>query len=228
MIARLCCATVLCLSFAAYAPTAAHAELILTISPGPAANQTTWTFSGSTTTGFANFRTNNPGESEPAGMWGDFPNFTVLDGLPLTKVSGSADFTWTVPVSRTSPTIAAGTYVRPIGSAWVDDGSDNAGASAPPVGGGDRIGVIVPGTPQITARSGDTLSWSGSLVMGGADISAFGAGGFPYSASSTRFYLEPNTVPMTLTIVDTVVPEPSTCMLSLAAMGILALRRSRR
>jgi hypothetical protein len=59
-------------------------------------------------------------------------------------------------------------------------------------------------------------------------IENFDDGGLSYSASSTRFYLEPNNIPMTLRIVDTVVPEPSTCVLSIAAMGILALRRSRR
>jgi hypothetical protein len=224
MTARLCCATLLCLSFAASVPTRAQAALLLTISPGPAANQTTWTFSGDTPTGFGNFRTSSPGENEPAGVWGDFPNFTVLDGLTLTPVSGSAQFTWTVPVAHASPAVAAGVYNRPIGSVWVDDGSDNAGAAAPPVGGGDRIGVNVPGSPQITARSGDNLAWSGSLVMGVA-ISDLSGGGLPYSANSTRFYLEPNNIPMTLQIIG--VPEPSTCVLGLAPLAFLARRRSR-
>jgi hypothetical protein len=38
--------------------------------------------------------------------------------------------------------------------------------------------------------------------MDGAGISAFSAGGLPYSANSTRFYNEPNTIPLTLTITD--------------------------
>jgi hypothetical protein len=179
--------TLLCLSFAAYAPAKAQAALLLQISPGPAANQTTWTFSGDTATGFGNFRQSGSfNESEPFGAWGDFPNFTVIDGVVLTKLSGSADITWTTPTATT---------VRPIGNAWVDDGSD-----------------------------GHTVSWSGSLVMDGAGISAFSAGGVPYTANSTRFYNEPNTIPLTLSIV---VPEPGACLLSLAALAMVALRRSR-
>ncbi len=222
MTARLCCATVLSLSLAAYAPTAAHAELILTISPGPAASQTTWTFSGSTPTEFGIVRTSNPGENEPAGMWGDFPNFTILDGSPITPVSGSASYTWTHAGSVT----AAGTYTRELVRAWVDDGSDNTNPPHPngvPVT-GDRIGVIVAsGSPNITPREGDTLAWSGSWVMP-FDISYFDDGGLGYSADSTRLYLEPNNIPMTLRIV----PEPSTCLLSVASLALLAFRRSRR
>ena len=78
MTTRLCCVTLLCLSFAAYSPTGAKAALLLQISPGPAANQTTWTFSGDTAAGFGNFRqSGTPNEAEPFGFWGDFPNFTT-------------------------------------------------------------------------------------------------------------------------------------------------------
>jgi len=212
MTARLCWTTLLCLSFAVSASTTAQAALLLEISPGPAANQTTWTFSGETETLFGFFNIHGEvTEAEPASMWGDFPHFTTLDDTHLTVFSGTANI------------VKNGTETRAIGNAWVDDGSDNTAPDREATG--DAIGVILPGDDEFEVGEGDTLSWSGSLVMDGAGISAFSAGGLPYSGDSTRFYNEGNNIPMTLSIV---VPEPSTCLLSLAALGTLAICSHRR
>ncbi|MEM6333953.1 MAG: PEP-CTERM sorting domain-containing protein [Planctomycetota bacterium] len=173
-----------------------QAQLELDIAGIPGSGQTTWTFSGSTTAfeigGFD--ADSSDGQTFPNP--GDFVK--TLDLVELPALSSNAFLT----VNSDTEAITA------VG---VDD--DTMGIV--PGGNTDDIGVGL--ANQLSVADGDTVSWTGSLVVG-FDLDEFNLGTFgPSSSGLTGTILEQ------LTIRE--VPEPSSLAL-LSVGGVALLRRS--
>ena len=148
--------------FLALAP-AAKASLIVDITGVAGSGETTWTFSGSTTavgTGF--FDDGNDPRNDAT--WQNIGNYTNINDLRLTNVSGFA-----------SLTIAGAT--RSIDLVYIDDDPITE----------DDFGVGVSGTSDFSFSDGDLVSWTGSLTAIGIDLNNINLAGIPVTLFGSQY-----------------------------------------
>ena len=122
--------------------TTAAAELVLVVTPGPVAGQTTWTFSGDGLSQAANLLQTGTGE---ANSWQNAPGnfqYTTINNTNFGILSGSA-------------TISDADQTVNIDLIYIDD--DGALQD-------DDIGFSV--DTEMSFGAGETISWTGSVVVG--------------------------------------------------------------
>ena len=189
--------------FLALAP-AAKASLIVDITGVAGSGETTWTFSGSTTavgTGF--FDDDNFLADTDA--WQNIGNYTNINDLELTNVSGVA-----------SLTIAGVT--RSIDLVYIDHDF-----AAGPV---DDFGVGVSGTTDFNFSDGDLVSWTGSLTAIGIDLNDINLAGIPVTLFGSQHGANGNLALQVNIGYPTAVAEPAT--LALFGVGLIGIVVARR
>lgn len=195
-------ASTVAILFLALAP-AAKASLIVDITGVAGSGETTWTFSGSATAVGSGFfdDDDNLGGSD---SWLNIGNYTSIDDLELTTVSGVA-----------SLTIAGVT--RSIDLVYIDD--DGPGDN-------DDFGVGVSGTNNFNYADGDLVSWTGSLTAVGIDLNDINLAGIPVTLFASE-HGDNGNLELQINISSSiVVPEPAT--LALFGVGLIGIAVARR
>ena len=187
--------------FLALAP-AAKASLIVDITGVAGSDVTTWTFSGSTTavgTGF--FDDGNDPRNDAT--WQNIGNYTNINDLRLTNVSGFA-----------SLTIAGAT--RSIDLVYIDDDPTTE----------DDFGVGVSGTSNFRFSDGDLVSWTGSLTAIGIDLNNINLAGIPVTLFGSQYGSNGNLALQVNIGGGIAVAEPAT--LALFGVGLIGIAVARR
>lgn len=187
--------------FLALAP-AAKASLIVDITGVAGSGETTWTFSGSTTavgTGF--FDDGNDPRNDAT--WQNIGNYTNINDLRLTNVSGFA-----------SLTIAGAT--RSIDLVYIDDDPITE----------DDFGVGVSGTSNFRFSDGDLVSWTGSLTAIGIDLNDINLAGIPVTLFGSQYGSNGNLALQVNIGGGIAVAEPAT--LALFGVGLIGIAVARR
>lgn len=180
----------------------ANAVLLVDITGIQGSNETLWKFSGSATAGTDGFFEDGT-DLNNTNSWLKIGNFTTIDDLEISAVSGDA-----------SLTIAG--LTRSIDLVYIDAGASN-----------DDIGVGVDGSSNFGFSKDDVVSWLGALTVTGIDITDLNESGLPKSFIGSDFAGADLALAVNIGGQPSVsVPEPAS--LALFSLGLLGLRFSRK
>lgn len=203
--------------------SSANAMLMLSITGTSGSDDTTWTFSGSTVAGQDGFFEdgNDLGGSD---VWWDIGNYTGFNDFENIAISGSA-------------MVTIGGVTRAVDLVYIDNDTRNnendegrrrrpGRRPAVPLE-GDDFGIGVEGTDDFNFLMGDTVAWTGALLVSGIGLDDLSESGLPFNVSTSNYGGGGNVLALQLNIGDSVtVPAPAAFWLFCS--GLLLLRRNRR
>ncbi|MEM1344387.1 MAG: VPLPA-CTERM sorting domain-containing protein [Pseudomonadota bacterium] len=187
--------------------TPAQAVLLVEIDGTPGSGQTTWTFSGSDIAGNGGFFDDDDNLGS-ADAWQNLGQYTTRNDVEETDVTGNA-------------VLSIGSETRAIDLAYIDDDGSTSD---------DDFGVGVAGPTNFTFTAGDTVSWSGSLLVTGIDLNDLNESGLPAVLTASNYGGTANTLDLEVRIGSSsaVVPLPASLPLLLAGLGALGIAARRR
>ncbi len=195
--------------------SAAHAALEVYITGTPGSGQTTWEFRGSSVAGLAGFFEDGIGIANDD-AWQNIGDYTTLNDQEITTVVGSA-------------TLTIAGVTRNIDEAYID----NDGSGTPD----DDFGVGVDGATNFTFVAGNTISWTGSLVVTGIDLNDVDETALPTSFTTDNYGGAPGTLAMTVfigtaapSLVAAAIPSLSkwALLLLILSLGFVGYRMQRK